>query len=147
MTPLFGRFSPAIVVRRVDLPAPLGPINVAISPSFTSSDIPRLTTIGPYGGPQVFYLEQRHDCPPRYTSINLRVAKDRLCRTVGDLVAEMKHYEMTTQLGHHPDVMVDEADADAELVDAAKELNQFDAFRFIEPRGWFIEQELRRMSS
>lgn len=66
--------------------------------------------------------------PPEIHLNNLRIAKDHVCRTIGDFVAEMKHHKMAAEFGHHPYVMVDEAYADAELMDAAKQLNEFGAF-------------------
>src|SRR6188472_2002749 len=77
---------------------------------------------------------------------HLGVSKDFLCGAIGNLVAKMKDDQMAAQLGHHPDVMVDDADADTELMDAANELNQFGAFSFVEPSGRFVEQQLRWMS-
>ncbi len=45
--PLRGRSSPKIVFTRVDLPAPLGPITVTISPSLTRIETPfRMSTSG-----------------------------------------------------------------------------------------------------
>src|SRR4051794_17331466 len=77
---------------------------------------------------------------------HLGVAKNRLCGAIRNLVAKMKNDQMAAQLGHHPDVMVDDADADTELMDAANELNQFGAFSFAESSGRFVQQQLRWMS-
>ena len=44
-------------------------------------------------------------------------------------------------------MMVDDADPNSELVGATKQMNELDAFSFIEPGGRLVEQELRRASA
>jgi hypothetical protein len=45
--PLAARGFPQIVIKRVDLPAPLAPIRVTISPSPTSTSTPRSASMLP----------------------------------------------------------------------------------------------------
>ncbi len=47
MLPRFGRLMPWIERRVVDLPAPLAPIRVTISPSCTSSEMPLIASMVP----------------------------------------------------------------------------------------------------
>src|SRR6476659_3244338 len=56
----------------------------------------------------------------------------------------MQYDQPRAELSHQADMMIDDANADSELMGAPKQKRELDAFSFVKPRRWLIKQELRR---
>ena len=70
-----------------------------------------------------------------------RVAAHLLGRAVGNLPAEVQNHDPTGHLHDEPHVVLDEQEGDAELADAAQQVEQLGLLAVVEARGGLVQEQ------